>query len=648
MIADVTRPVSALPLLTTAELRRMLIDWNDTRTDYPREKSVPAIFEEQAARTPDAIAISFGEARLNYHELNIRANRVAHHLRNMGIGKEEVVACCMERSIDLIIALLGILKAGACYVPIDPSIPMERFQYMLDDSRARVMLTQNSLINLGLKNLSIPMIALDHQASHIWSQNEGNPADLPGATDLAYVMYTSGSTGRPKGVMVEHRAIVRLVKTTNYCRLGPDEVLLQFAPASFDASTFEIWGALLNGGRLVVVPTQNPSLEDIGRQIREHGVTTLWLTAGLFHVMVEQHLDDLRPLRQLLAGGDVLSPRHLQRVLEEVPGLRLINGYGPTEGTTFSSCHTFSPGEPIPDPAPIGRPISNTRIYILDTALQPVPVGRAGELFIAGDGLARGYLNNAELTNERYLTWTLTDGMAERLYRTGDQARFLSDGTVQFLGRNDNQIKLRGYRIELGEIESVLRNHPDVRQTCVIAERQGVGVSRLIAYCVPVEPGRFDEPALREHLRSKLPQYMMPAVIMPLDLLPLTPNGKVDRAKLPSPELGASAKVRAFVAPRTPQETLLAEIVSGVLGLEKVGVTDNLFELGMDSLRVFQVTSRAAKAGLAITPRQVMQHRTIEAVLIEAGKAAVTVPTATTIKRVSREKYRVTGDLQLH
>jgi len=405
---------------------------------------------------------------------------------------------------------------------------------MLTDNRAPVMLTQQKLIDAGLSQLAIPMIALGEANSPDRSESSENLNDVPGPDRLAYVVYTSGSTGRPKGVMVEHRNVVRLVKDTDYCAFGPSEVFLQFAPISFDASTFEIWGALLNGSRLVIMPPALPSLEDLGRVIRKHGVTTLWLTAGLFHVMVEHRLDDLRPLRQLLAGGDVLSPWHVRQVLEKLPSLRLINGYGPTENTTFTCCHTFGGREEVLDPVPIGRPISNTRVYVLDSALRAVPIGTAGELLIAGDGLARGYLNAPELTEAKFLTCMTAEGVTERLYRTGDQARFLQDGTLQFLGRTDNQIKLRGYRIELEEIEAVLRRHPSIRQVCVVAERDGGSVKRLLAYCVPAANVTLSESALREHLQSALPQYMLPEAFVVLNSLPLTANGKVDREKLPS------------------------------------------------------------------------------------------------------------------
>ncbi|MEA2984725.1 MAG: hypothetical protein QOD94_979, partial [Alphaproteobacteria bacterium] len=392
-VSDPQLAVSALPLAAPAiasispsadSERELLARWNDTRTDYPRDKSIVKLFEEQVERTPDAVAIVFGEQKLSYGDLNARANRLARYLRQSRIGAEDVVACCLERSVELIVAVLGILKAGAAYAPLDPAMPRERLEYMLSDTRARVMLTQRKLIDLGLSVLPIPMVALDDPGSPAWSAGSENLDAVPKPENLAYVTYTSGSTGRPKGVMVEHRSVVRLVKDTNYCAFGPTEVFLQLAPITFDASTFEIWGALLNGGRLIVMPPEPPSLEDLGRVIRDQGVTTLWLTAGLFHVMVEQRLQDLQPLRQLLAGGDALSPWHVRQVVEKFPALRLINGYGPTENTTFSCCHAFNAREAVPDPVPIGRPISNTRVYILDSELQAVPIGKAGELCVAG------------------------------------------------------------------------------------------------------------------------------------------------------------------------------------------------------------------------------------------------------------------------
>lgn len=614
---------------------------NETATDYPREKSIVDLFEEQVAQSPGSTAVVSDDRMLTYRELDAQANRLANHLRGLGVKSEEMVAVCFERSVDLIVAIVGILKAGCAYVPLEPKFPKSRLDYILADTGARFLVTQKTLIDLGLSALSPNLIALDDPNSPVRSASDTNPRLRPKADNLAYTMYTSGSTGQPKGVLVQHRAVVRLVKDTNYCDFGPQEVFLQFAPIAFDASTFEIWGALLNGGSLVILPPQPPSLEDLGRVIRKRKVTTLWLTAGLFHLMVEQHLEDLRPLRQLLAGGDVLSPWHIRQVLEKLPNLRLINGYGPTEGTTFTCCHRFDRGKELTDPVPIGVPISNTRVFILDRNLQQVPIGRAGELFIGGDGIARGYLNSPELNAAKFITHLTPQGRTERLYRTGDLARLLADGTIQFLGRNDNQVKLRGYRIELDEIEAVLRKHPRIRQACVIAEKVGAAVARLIAYYAASQTNMVSDTEIREYLRSRLPDYMVPSAIVALEAFPLTTNGKVDKSKLPAPRSGP-ADPGKYIVPSLPNEKLLADIVKEVLGVERVGLTDNLFQLGADSLHVFQITSRAVKAGLPITPRMVLQFRTIQDVLAVLERSEGAVPTAPAeIKPVAREKYRV-------
>ena len=654
--ANADLPVDAIPLPANAEYSGSieksfsddpspLASWNETKTEYPRDSSIVHLFEQRVALSPNAVALVSDERTLTYRELNTEANRLARYLRDLGVKQEEKVAICFERSVDLIVAILGILKAGCAYVPVDPKLPKKRFEYILEDTGARYLVTQKKLIDLGLSVLHCSMIALDDPSSAIHSAEHANLDSPPAAENLAYVMYTSGSTGEPKGVMIEHRSVVRLVKNTNYCKFGPEEVFLQFAPITFDASTFEIWGALLNGSQLVILPSQAPSLHDLGRTIRERKVTTLWLTAGLFHVMVEQHLEDLRPLRQLLAGGDVLSPWHVRQVLEKLPGVQLINGYGPTEGTTFTCCYNFSRHEQLPDPVPIGNPISNTQVYILDHNMQQVPTGKTGELFVGGDGLARGYINSPELNALKFVTASIGNGKPQRLYRTGDLARFLPTGAVQFLGRNDNQIKLRGYRIELDEIEAVLRRNPNVRQACVIAERASGAVTRLVAYCVPARDRSLSESDLREFLRSNLPDYMIPAVLVTLESLPLTPNGKVDRAKLPSPPSADLVEAGNYTPPSTPQEKMFANIVMEVLRVDRVGVTDNLFQLGADSLHIFQIASRAVKAGLQITPRMVLQLRTIKAVLAELNKSEpATTKKPSAILPVAREKYRVSAN----
>jgi aspartate racemase len=384
------------------------------------------------------------------------------------------------------------------------------------------------------------------------------------------------------------------VRNTNFCRFGPDEVFLQFAPISFDASTLEIWGPLLNGGKLVIMPPQASSLEDLGRVIGDHGVTTLWLTAGLFSLMVDERIEDLRPVRQLLAGGDVLSPRHVQLVLDKLADCALINGYGPTENTTFTCCHVMRDGDRIGESVPIGRPISNTRVYILDDALRPVPSGEIGELYTAGDGLARGYLNNPDATREKFLPDPFVGEPGERMYRTGDLARWRADGLVEFLGRADQQVKILGHRIEPGEIEAALASHPEVRQSCVVAHGDDSGTKRLVAYYV-ASTGRGATPGgLKDFLAAKLPQYLVPALFIQLPALPLSPNGKVDRTALPKPAVGSTADAPS-TAGATPIGQTIIDLWRRVLKVDRIGLNDNFFDLGGDSLQLVAVHSNLQK-----------------------------------------------------
>jgi amino acid adenylation domain-containing protein len=475
------------------------------------------------------------------------------------------------------------------------------------------------------------------------------------AEDAAYVMYTSGSTGNPKGVVVPHRAVLRLVKNNPFASFSAGEVFLQLAPLSFDASTFEIWGALLNGGRLVLGPRDRVTPQDIGSLIGAHGVTTLWLTAALFHLIATEHLEMLRPLRQLLAGGDVLSVAHVRRVCEQLPNLRLINGYGPTENTTFTCCHTITltslpPADSTGGSVPIGRPIANTRIYILDADRNPVPPGVPGELFAGGDGLAIGYLNAPDLTAEKFINHTFANGLSERLYRTGDLARYRPDGTVEFLGRADTQVKVRGYRIELSEIEHALEASQLVRDAVVMVRQDWVSVNdnpgdkRLAAYVIAKEPGdnAVLVKALRKHLQEQLPDYMQPSAVMVLESFPRTLNGKVDRRALPAPQAEQLMRERSAVNPKNDKEEMLAAIWSRVLGIKEIGVEDSIFELGGDSLLIFRISTQATQAGLPVTARHLFQYRTIAAICaqLEDNSGTDSPATAKTIQAVPRSRYR--------
>jgi aspartate racemase len=460
------------------------------------------------------------------------------------------------------------------------------------------------------------------------------------AQDLAYVMYTSGSTGTPKGVAVPHRAVVRLVRDTDYASFSPDETFLQLAPISFDASTFEIWGALLNGAKLVVMPAAAPTLEDIGNVIREQGVTTLWLTSALFNAMVDERLHDLRPLRQLLAGGDVLSAPHVQKVLRELKNTRLINGYGPTESTTFACCHTILPQAPPASAIPIGKPIANTTAYILDANLQHVPVGAIGELCLGGDGLARGYWRREELTAEKFIADPFSTEPRAKLYKTGDLARWRSDGVIEFLGRADSQIKLRGFRIEPGEIETALKQQPHVLDSAVLLREDTPNDKRLVAYvvCKSSASVRFEDSSLIAALKKLLPDYMVPSAIIALPALPRTPNGKLDRNVLPAPK-----STEDFVPAKTPFEEKLAAIWAGVLGVERVGATDNFFDLGGHSLLGLRLVNQLRETlGEHVPLAMIFEAPTVSgmAQLLEKRSTATTARPLAPVVAINRESRR--------
>jgi amino acid adenylation domain-containing protein/non-ribosomal peptide synthase protein (TIGR01720 family)/FkbM family methyltransferase len=573
-----------LPLLGGIERQQALREWAGALASGPPGSLIHELFAAQAARSPLSVALVCGEARVTYADLDARADRMAAALHELGVGPEVPVGLCAERSVEMIVALLGILKAGGSYVPLDPESPRERLRLLLEEAGVTVVLAGRSMAD-RLPQPTALVVDLDGEPQV--SGGSLTARGSMGSESLAYVMYTSGSTGRPKGVGVCHRGVVRLCRESGFARFDEREVFLQAAPLSFDASTLEIWACLLNGGRLVLPPSGALSLEQLGRIVREEGVTTLWLTAGLFHLMVDERLQDLAGVRQLLAGGDVLSVPHVARVLAELPACRVINGYGPTENTTFTCCHRV--GKEISGSVPIGRPIRATYIYIVDRELAPVPVGVAGELLTGGAGLARGYLNRPDLTAERFIPDPYGGEPGERLYRTGDLCRYRLDGSVEFLGRTDHQVKIRGFRIEPGEIEAALVALPGVREAVVLA-LEDRSDRRLVAYVV----GDAAVDTLRQGLRERLPEFMVPAAFVPLAALPLTPNGKVDRKALPTPEWQSTEE--SYVAPRTPVEDVLAGIWAELLGLERAGATDSFFNLGGHSLMATRVLSRLREA----------------------------------------------------
>jgi amino acid adenylation domain-containing protein len=553
LAADPDRPPRELPMLSAAERSQLLTGWNDTASAFP-DLSIPELFAEQAALRPGKVAVEQGDLRLTYRELHERAEQMARHLR---LKPEQPVAVLADRSPDLIVSLLAILRAGGAYLPLDPSHPQERRDWMVQDAGA------------------VPLTLEETEAEPLRVLPES----------LAYVMYTSGSTGTPKGVAVTHRNVVRLLRGTDYAEM--EHTWLQLAPVSFDASTLEIWAPLLNGGRLVLFPGRSGSLDEIAGVIERHGVTSAWLTAGLFHEMVDGRLDGLAPLRQLLAGGDVISPDHARRVLAAHPDLALINGYGPTEGTTFTCCHRIAE---VGGTVPIGRPIANARVYVLDAQLDPVPVGAWGELYAGGEGVARGYLGRPDLTAERFVPDPFGEG---RLYRTGDRVRWRADGTLEFQGRLDSQLKIRGFRVEPGEVEAALLACPGVTRGAV-----AVIDKALAAFWV----GDAQADELRARLRERLPEPMVPSVWVPVPDLPLTPNGKVDRRALAALAHDAGRPAVEHVPPTTPLEKDLAAAWAEVLERDpaEIGLRDSFFDLGGHSLLATRLVSRLQIQGLDV------------------------------------------------
>ncbi|HYH45220.1 MAG TPA: amino acid adenylation domain-containing protein, partial [Thermoanaerobaculia bacterium] len=531
---------------------------------------------------------------------------MAHRLIALGVGPGVAVGLALERSVDLVVAILATVKAGGFYVPLDLSVPQERLELLAAQAGVRIALVNDEETEILLAGTGA--LILDPADWREAAGPEHRPQRRAVGANLLYVMYTSGSTGQPKGVAVTRANVLRLVWDTDYCRFAPDEVFLLLAPVAFDASTFELWGALSSGARLAVMPGGAFTLHELERAVQGHGVTTLWLTAGLFHQVVDERPAILRPLRQLLAGGDILSPEHVRRALEAAPDCRLINGYGPTEGTTFTTCHAVERGRDLTTVL-IGRPIARTSVRVLDRYGALVPAGAPGELHAGGHGLARGYLGRPDLTAERFVPDPF-GGPGERLYRTGDLVRRRPGGEIEFLGRLDSQVKLRGFRIEPGEIEAALARHPAVREAVVLAREDRPGDRRLVAWVVAEEAApAADE--LRAFLRDRLPAYMVPSAFVALDALPLTPNGKVNRRALPAPAPRGEALA---AAPRTPMEELVAGLFADVLGVLEVGAGDDFFTLGGHSLLATRLLARVREAlGAEVPLRDLFEAPTVEA-----------------------------------
>ena len=583
MGAGPDQPIGTLPLLTPAEREQIVGEWNRTEAPYPLDSCLHELIEAQVERTPDRVAVEFEGQTLTYGELDGRANQLAHVLVERGAGPGVLVGVCLERSLEMVVALLGVLKTGAAYVPLDPTYPKDRLAFMLEDSGTRVLITQDHLAG-EVPAGGASLLRLDAEAAEIARASARPVGGAVTPDSLAYVIYTSGSTGRPKGVAVHHRGVVNLLGAMQRePGLTAADVLLAVTTLSFDIAGLELFLPLTVGARVVLCPrhvaTDGAAL---GRALRATGATVMQATPATWQMLVDAGGEGLEGLR-ILCGGEAL-PRPLAEALL-ARAAEVWNLYGPTETTIWSTAHRVGPHR---GPVPIGRPIANTRVYILDRRGQPAPVGVVGELCIGGHGVARGYLNRPELTAERFVADPFAGEAGARMYRTGDLARYRPDGTLEYLGRLDHQVKVRGFRIELGEIETALAEYPGIRQAVAVA-RDG---ARLVAYVVPgrPEPGLAD--SLRAHLRRRLPEYMVPSTFAVLDALPLTSNGKVDRLRLPTPE---PARPAAAVAPETPLEQSIVEVWREVLERPDVGVDDNFFDLGGHSLLAVRMLDEVAR-----------------------------------------------------
>ncbi|MEH2206526.1 MAG: amino acid adenylation domain-containing protein [Nostoc sp.] len=621
IVANPQQSISQLPLLTEVAAHQLLVEWNDTQVDYPCDKCIHQLFEEQVERNPEAVAVVFENQQMTYGELNYRANQLAHYLQSLGVGADVLVGLCVERSVEMVVGLLAILKAGGAYLPIDPEYPQERLSFMLADTQVKVLLTQEKLVE-SLPQHQARIVCLDTNWQSKTLTNQDNLNSTVSSENLSYVIYTSGSTGTPKGVAVTHQAVNRLILNTNYIQLTPDDHVAQAANIAFDAATFEIWGALLHGAKLVII-TKSALLipKEFAANIGYYKISVLFLTTALFNQLASFVPQAFSSLRYLLFGGEAVDPKWVQEILDKGAPQHLLHVYGPTENTTFSSWYLV---EDLPNTAttiPIGRAISNTQIYLLDQNLQLVPIGVPGELYLGGAGLARGYLNRPELTEEKFIPNPYSNKPGDRLYKTGDKVRYLSDGNIQFLGRIDNQVKIRGFRIELGEVEAAIAQHPTVQETVVVAREDIPGRKYLAAYIVPNQSNAPTTSELRGFLKEKLPDYMIPGAFVMLDALPLTPNGKVDRRALPVPQTAHEELAASLVAPRTELEEILAQIWCEVFHLQQISIHDNFFELGGDSILSILIISKANQAGLQLTPKQIFERQTIAELAVVASTA---------------------------
>ncbi len=610
---DPEQRLSEVSLLDEHDRHVQLVEWNTTTAAYPHEHTIPDLFAEQVGARPGAVAVVDGVGHYTYSQLQHLALQLAHYLRRQGVGPESRVGVCQERGVDLMVSLLAILSAGGAYVPLDPSLPAERLAFLVKDAGVQVVVTHQAhvLQVAGLEGISL--VVLDRS----WASIRQEPTTpVPGGAGnsaaLAYVMYTSGSTGQPKGTLISQRNVVRLVRGTNYLDLGPKDRVGHLANPAFDAITFEVWGPLLNGGVAVVFHPEevlNPSA--CAKRLREERLTGLFLTTALFNQLGREESSAFAHVGTVLFGGELVDRHWVGRVLQSAPPRRLRHVYGPTESTTFATWHEVEGVKPEEKTVPIGRPLANTQVYVVDRWHQLVPVGVQGELVIGGEGLAWGYLQQPGLTAEKFVPHPFCTEPGARVYRTGDHVRWNHAGALEFQGRQDGQVKVRGYRIELGEIEATLTRYPAVQEAVVLCREETPGGKELVAYVVT--PTEEVISGLRTYLKQQLPVYMVPSVFVRVEIIPLTPNGKVDKRALPAPANADRTQGLTYVAPETVLEELLTTMWKDVLKLEKIGIHDNFFDLGGHSLLATQVMTRLRTVlELDIPLRTFFEHPTIQ------------------------------------
>jgi amino acid adenylation domain-containing protein len=636
-------PLRALPVLSPSERSQVLSEWAVGPATSPTAPSIPAALLRRAVATPRAPALRSDVRSIDYRRLVAMGRAGARRLRAAGVRRGDRVALCLDRSVEMVAAMLAVLEAGAAYVPVEPDLPPGRRDHLLEDVGVTVVVVTESR-RAGPGSLAATVMSVmelvesdDDDAADAEASLVDLDVDLE-PDDLAYVMYTSGSTGEPKGVCVTHGNVLATLGAPTFADLGPGEVMAQLAPPSFDASTLEIWGPLLNGGCVALLEPGPLSLEEIGRQLRRHGVTVTWLTAGLFSLMIDTDARALDGIRQLLTGGDVVPPAQARRALESA-ALRLVNGYGPTEATVFSTCHSMTSPDEVEGPVPIGRPIAGRTTYVLDEDLEPVPVGVAGELWVGGAGIARGYHGRPGLTAERFLPDPIAQRPGARMYRTGDRVRWREDGRLDFLGRIDEQLKIRGFRIEPAEVERALAEHPGVDRAIVLAQG-GEAASKVLVACWVPRTGCDPTPGdLRSFLAGRLPTPSVPSRFVRVHSLPLTGNGKVDRAALAVPDAPAQAPHRGPTSsPEDPLERALASLWSRVLEVPQVGVHDDFFDLGGHSLKATQLASRLHQVFRVEIPLKDLLVRPTVRGLAEALRARVE---ASRLERISELFLRV-------